>query len=242
MNALKIKSGKTRMVAHRGLSALERENTVAAFLAAANRSYWGIETDVHECVDGNFVIIHDETTKRVTNGEVDINIEENAYSTYSDVVLPDIDGSKNRTDIRIPLLKDYISVCKKYEKVCVLEVKNHFSPESLARMVGEIAAMEYLDNVTFISFDWENCVNLRKLLPEQQIQWLTSEAIDDEVIRKLVENRLDLDVHYYKLNRELVSKLHAAGITVNCWTCDSPEKAYALIKMGVDMITSNVLE
>ena len=72
---------------------------------------------------------------------------------------------------------------------------------------------------------------LRKLLPEQQIQWLTSEAIDDEVIRKLVENRLDLDVHYYKLNRELVSKLHAAGITVNCWTCDSPEKAYAPIQV-----------
>lgn len=242
MNALKIKSGKTKMVAHRGLSGLERENTVAAFLAAANRSYFGIETDVHECVDGNFIIIHDETTKRITNGALDINIEENPYSTYCNTVLPDIDGSKHRADIRIPLLADYISVCKKYEKVCVLEVKNHFSPESLARMVGEIAALDYLDSVIFISFDWENCVNLRKLLPHQQIQWLTSDAVGDAEIQKLTDNKLDLDIHYYKLTPELISKLHAAGITVNCWTCDNPEKAYTLVEMGVDMITSNILE
>ena len=242
MDALKINSGKTRMVAHRGLSGLEKENTVAAFLAAANRSYWGIETDVHESADGKFVIFHDETTKRVTKGAVDINIEESPYSDYKDLILPDIDGSLSRNDLRIPLLSEYISICKKYGKVCVLEVKNHFSEDALSRMVKEIAALDYLDRVTFISFDWENCVNLRRMLPTQQIQWLTSGAIDDEVIQKLVDNHLDLDVHYYQLNREVLSKLHAAGITVNCWTCDNPEKAYDLVNMGVDFITSNILE
>ena len=34
--------GKTLMVAHRGLSGIERENTLPAFVAAANRSYFGI--------------------------------------------------------------------------------------------------------------------------------------------------------------------------------------------------------
>ena len=242
MNSLKIQSGKTRMVAHRGLSGLERENTCAAFLAAANRSHFGIETDVHESADGQFVIIHDETTKRITNDEVDINIEENPYDAYRDIVLPDIDGSKVRSDLRIPLLAEYINICKKYEKICVLEVKNPFSEESLARMVKEIAALGYLDHVIFISFDWNNCITLRRLLPDQQIQWLTSHEVTDETIQKLVDNRLDLDIHYYQINRELISKLHAAGITVNCWTCDSPEKAYKLVEMGVDMITSNILE
>ena len=145
-------------------------------------------------------------------------------------------------DLRIPLLSEYISICKKYGKVCVLEVKNHFSEDALSRMVKEIAALDYLDRVTFISFDWENCVNLRRMLPTQQIQWLTSGAIDDEVIQKLVDNHLDLDVHYYQLNREVLSKLHAAGITVNCWTCDSSERAAELIEMGVDQITTNILE
>ena len=31
-----------KMVAHRGVSGLERENTCAAFVAAGNRSYFGV--------------------------------------------------------------------------------------------------------------------------------------------------------------------------------------------------------
>ena len=42
MDTVKIERGTCRMIAHRGASALEAENTVAAFVAAANRSYWGL--------------------------------------------------------------------------------------------------------------------------------------------------------------------------------------------------------
>ena len=44
MNTIKLNKGNVRVVAHRGLSGIERENTNAAFVAAANRSYYGIET------------------------------------------------------------------------------------------------------------------------------------------------------------------------------------------------------
>ena len=43
--------GKTRMIAHRGASCLECENTAAAFIAAGNRSYWGMETDIFRTID-----------------------------------------------------------------------------------------------------------------------------------------------------------------------------------------------
>ena len=35
------------MVAHRGLSGLERENSIKAFIAAVNRSYYATECDIH---------------------------------------------------------------------------------------------------------------------------------------------------------------------------------------------------
>ena len=54
------------MVAHRGLSGLETENTQCAFVAAANRSYYGIETDVHVTKDGRYVISHDGNLSRVS--------------------------------------------------------------------------------------------------------------------------------------------------------------------------------
>lgn len=242
MNTIKIDSGKTKMVAHRGVSGLEKENTCPAFVAAGNRSHYGVETDVHVTKDGQFVIIHDETTDRVSNGEFCINVEENDYAVLENVVLPDIDGSRNRQDIRVPLLKDYISICKKYEKVCVLEIKNEFARDDLERMIEEIKSLGYIADVTFISFSWKNCVVTRELLPNNKIQWLTVEEVDDAMIQKLVENKLDLDIYYERLTAENVKQLHDNGIEVNCWTCDTKVEGEKLVGFGVDYITSNILE
>ena len=60
-NTIKLENkGNVRMVAHRGVSGLEKENTNAAFVAAGNRSYYGIETDVHLTADNRFILIHDD--------------------------------------------------------------------------------------------------------------------------------------------------------------------------------------
>jgi glycerophosphoryl diester phosphodiesterase len=120
MDTIKINKKQALMVAHRGVSGLERENTCPAFVAAGSRSYFGVETDVHVSRDKQFVIIHDESTKRVSNESYDINVETNDYAAVKNLVLPDRDGSTCRQDIRIPLLSEYISICKKYEKKCVL--------------------------------------------------------------------------------------------------------------------------
>ena len=242
MDTVKLDCKNVKMVAHRGLSGIERENTYPAFVAAANRSYYGIESDVHKTADGKFVIIHDETTKRVSLGAVNINVEESNFSDIENILLPDKDESTSRRDIRIPLLADYISICKKYQKICVLELKNDFAKEDIVKMLDEIRSVGYLDGVTFISFSLENCLILRDLLPDSNIQWLISGNVTDDIIKTLTDNALDLDVSYKSLTRELVERLHALGIEVNCWTCDDKEDGKALVDMGVDYITTNILE
>lgn len=243
MDTVKIDSKTTKMIAHRGVSGLERENTNPAFVAAGNRSYYGIETDVHVSGDGKFVIMHDETTARVSLGAYDINIEESDYSDVENIVLPDLDKSTFRTDIKIPLLKEYIAICKKYDKVCVLEIKNHFDEADLSRMIDEIKETGYIDKVTFISFDLPNCVNTRKLLPDNDVQWLIGDSeITNETADILCENKLNLDIYYKMLNEENINMLHERGVKINCWTCDSKDDAEKLVKLGVDYITSNILE
>lgn len=243
MNTIKINSKLTKVIAHRGLSGIERENTCPAFVAAGNRSYFGIETDVHTTRDGKFVIIHDETTDRVSSGKYRVNVEDSVYSAIENIVLPDLDGTVSRQDIRIPLLTEYIKICKKYNKICVLEVKNPFAEADLQRMVEEIREMGYIDHVIFISFDLGNCVKLRKLLPSNEIQWLIGvEDVTDEMIETLVDNELDIDMYYKKITREIVDKLHMHEIKINCWTCDNKADAEKLVEFGVDFITTNILE
>ena len=109
-------------------------------------------------------------------------------------------------------------------------------------MIEEIKKCGYLENVIFISFEKENCVILRKHLKENDIQWLTGREVGEEEISFMKEHKLNLDIYYKLLSKQLVKKLHKNGIKVNCWTCDSKEEGEGLVKMGVDFITTNILE
>lgn len=239
MDTIKVEHGNVRMVAHRGVSGLEMENTCAAFVAAGNRSYYGIETDVHVTADKQIAVIHDNNTKRISG--TDLCVEESTLEQLQAIPLYDRVSDTSRTDLRIPVLADYINICKRYGKISVLELKSRMEPEDIALIVKIIKELDYLDNVIFISFSWENLIDLKALVPDQKAQFLTGECTE-ELIQKLVENRLDLDISYPGLTKELVDRLHANHIEINCWTVDQKEDAERLISWGVDYITSNILE
>ena len=227
-----------RMIAHRGVSGLERENTCAAFVAAGNRSYGGVETDVHRTADGRYIVVHDDDLRRVAG--LDWVIEETDYETLRAVRLTDMDGSA-RADLGLPSLEEYLHICRKYDKDAVLELKNHFEPGDIDGVLGTIHASGWLGHTTLISFDLPNLICGRERLPQQSAQYLV-EAIDDDVIETLKTYRLDLDAEYTAVTREWVEVCHAAGIRVNVWTVDDPDAARRLAAYGVDDITSNILE
>lgn len=241
MDTVKIDKKGIKMVAHRGVSGLECENTCAAFVAAGNRSYWGIETDVHVTADGQFVVIHDFETGRVS--ETNIPVDESTREALAAVRLYSNPWQKipGRSDLVIPDLADYIRICHHYEKVAVLELKGDISEENVARIVDVVKRYDHLDQTVFISFWWDNLVKLRKLLPTQQIQFLTGKWTE-ELPENLKTQNFSLDIYYPELTKERVERIHSLGLEVNCWTCDNPEAAAALIEMGVDCITSNILE
>ena len=239
MNTVKFEKGSTLVVAHRGLSGLEKENTNSAFVAAGNRSYYGIETDIHRTLDGRFAVIHDASMKRVA-GE-DVNVEAVSLSVAQGVVLFDKDGTKAREDLRVPSLENYISICKKYEKHCVLELKSDFTDEEIASIVEIIKAEQYLECVTFISFCYDNLVRLRKILPEQSAQYLF-ESVTEENIERALAAKLDVDVYYKALTKENVARFHSLGMKVNCWTVNEKADGEELSSWGVDFITTNILE
>jgi glycerophosphoryl diester phosphodiesterase len=79
-------------------------------------------------------------------------------------------------------------------------------------------------------------------LPDAHIQWLTDHEVTDEMITELVENKLDLDIYFERLNAATIARLHKAGIAVNCWTVDNAKVGQALADAGVDFITTDILE
>ncbi len=239
MNTIKFDKRNVRMVAHRGLSGIEVENTNSAFVAAGNRSYYGIETDIHITSDGNFIIGHDDNYNRLSGEE--IYLEKENLETLQNIVFFDKDGVKDRVDLRPSRLENYIKICKKYEKHAVLELKSNFTKEQIARIIEIIKEYDYLDNTTFISFIYENLQLVKEILPSQSAQYLFWKVTDEEIAR-LSRDKIDVDVWCKELTREQIDACHKAGLTVNCWTVDTKEEGEKLAEWGIDYITSNILE
>lgn len=239
MDTIKFEKKNTKMVAHRGLSGIEVENTNSAFVAAGNRSHWGIETDIYKTADGKFIIGHDDNYKRLSGEE--IFLEKETLERLREVVFFDKDGTKNRVDLRPATLENYLSIVKKYEKHAVLELKSNFTDEEIARIIEIIREYDYLDNLTFISFNYNNLLRVRKILPNQSAQYLFWKITDAE-IERLVRDKIDVDVWVVELTKEQIEACHRAGLKVNCWTVDDPKKAEELDSWGIDIITSNILE
>ena len=242
MNTIKLNTSGTnvKLIAHRGLSGLETENSAAAFVAAGNReSYYGIETDIHRTLDGKFVIFHDDNTKRVCVDSM--VVEETTFDTLRSLRLSERDGSRNRGDLILPTLEEYISICARYEKEAVLELKNEFTASDVYKIMGIIDKMGYLENTTIISFCLKNLIRLRKRYPNVKAQFLLS-VWDDKHMDSLIKYNLDLDIKHTAVTAELCQKIHDAGKIINCWTVDTVEDGQRVIDCGIDYITSNILE
>ena len=239
MNTIQICKGKTKMVAHRGVSGLELENTNAAFVAAGNRSYFGVETDVHVTSDGKFIVFHDDNTRRLSDRE--LVLEDTDFETLRAIPLKKKDGL-GRCDLRMPSLEEYLTICKHYEKVCVLELKNPMTAEAVAGIVDECRRVYDLEHLIFISFCFENMVHVKVAAPEADTQFLIDKPLTEDQLEAMVKHGIHLDAYYKLLSKELIDRLHGLGIVVNCWTVDDPAKAEELVSWGVDQITSNILE
>ncbi len=239
METLKIDKQNTKMIAHRGLSGLEQENTVLAFIAAGNRSYFGIETDVRITKDKKFILCHDDNLKRISG--FDVKISDATYEELRSYSLYDFDSKERKEYVRLASLEEYLSVCKKYDKVAVIELKEVYREEDVVNLLD--TTFQYLkeENVIFISFYLKNLQYIRKYNSNVKIQFLTSD-FNKAILNELRKLEAGLDINYHQLSKEIVETRHKYGIEVNVWTVNNPIEAYLLLTWDIDYITSNVLE
>ena len=238
-DTIKLSTGACRLVAHRGLSGLEKENTCPAFLGAGLRRYWGIETDIHPTTDGRFVCCHDANLRRVAG--VDFDVREHALAEAQAVPLPDPDGTTLRTDLRVPAFEDYLAICRKYGRAPVVELKGPFDARTVRRAVACVRRAGLLDRAVFISFHWSDCERVRRLCPDNEVQYLAGP--DPAIpIERHAALRIGADYRHDRITPEIVAAFHKAGLRVNAWIVDRLADAARLLDMGVDLITTDILE
>lgn len=241
-----------RILAHRGDSANHPENTLPAFLSAAELGVDVIETDMHLTADGRLVIWHDDTLDRGTNGTGPVeHFTLDALRTLDAGYAFSPDGGRTfpfrGQGIRIMLLEEALEALPHMRFNIDMKTDDSRIATAFAQVIRETGAH---DRVLGASFHLGNLKVLRQELPE-----LPTSFAPPEVIRLLLLQRLGLLPRRIRaaepqralqvpevqgrikvVTRGSVKAFQAMGIAVHVWTVNEPLDMHRLLDMGVDGI------
>lgn len=256
----KITNKSAKFVVHRGLSSEAPENTLKAYELAGQAGFWGAETDVRMTKDGKFILMHDETLKRMCG----VN-RRPENMTYNEVRAAKIKTGNNYTKYKnnknattIPSLKEYLEMCKKYNMVPIIEIKMEYTgdgraktrstmqdlvDEDMKKLYSETKAIMGSKQYMFIAFDFNTIDRMRKVLKLDNVTNVSLQHVtknpDTEMANYYREKNIALSVKYQKITNTEIKKFKNAGVAVNVWTVDNEGTVYDYIKQKVDYITSN---
>jgi glycerophosphoryl diester phosphodiesterase len=239
METTKISKNGCKLIAHRGLSAFAPENTMAAFRLAANASYYGIECDVHVTKDGRFVVFHDFDLERMCH-HVGF-IKEMTYEELSKITIKNGNYIEQYSNEKIPLLEDFLQLCRDNNKVPVIEVKDINQMSDLDHLLKLLEVYNLVQKAIVISFVWKYLYYLREKSDDLTMQ-LVTKNINYSVIQKCKKYHLDVDGYFKRITKHKLKQCHKHNLLVNTYTVDHPLQAYILIQNGIDFITTNCLE
>lgn len=229
---------KVRYIAHRGMSAIAPENTIPAYELAGELGMWGAECDVTTTKDGIWVLMHDDTVDRTTNGKGYVS-----NFTLNEIKNLKIDAGNNVNfypNLRVPTLEEYLITCRKYELVPVIEIKSASKNSDYDTFVNLIKKYGYEENCIVISFSLTALQEVRLRSKKIVIQYVAD--ISETTINQVRElGNAGLDVNHTSLTKEKIELAHSNGLMVNTWTVNDPQIAKNLTDFGVDYITTDVL-
>jgi glycerophosphoryl diester phosphodiesterase len=224
------------VIGHRGASARETENTVAAFRRARADGADGVELDVVLAATGEVMVFHDDDLVRLAGRPEAIG--ELPYRTLREVQLPGGTG--------IPTLEEALEACGPDLLVNVELKANQLEHARVAALVEAVAGVVEATGsgarVLVSSFNpWAVRLWTRRapavraallferasMLPLRRAwlaPWLRPAALNPELVL---------------CTPGRVAAWHRRGYLVNVWTVDDPAALAACRRMGVDGVITN---
>ena len=233
------------VVAHRGSSADEPENTLEAFEAAIEGGADVIELDVRLSADGVPVAMHDADLSRSTDGQGFVH-----ELTLSE--LKGLDAAPGRPErAEIPTVREAVELASGRVGVD-LEIKNipgdagFESPReaALEAALRELETASFSGDVLISSFNWLTIERSRELAPDIPTGFLTIAPIEPRAAlvyaRGAGHGWILPHVEAVKATGlDLVRAAHDDGIRVGTWVVDDEQGLATLFEWGVDAVATN---
>jgi glycerophosphoryl diester phosphodiesterase len=215
-------ASRPSVIAHRGASADHPENTIAAFRAAREQGADMVELDVRLAADDFLAVHHDAL---LVDGR-----------PIAELAGPELPAT-------VPSLAAALDACAGMDVNVELKSGPPASGGSLA-VADEVVALvrARLDTAPVLvsSFDWAVIARVRTAAPEIATALLVVVPGDGVVDRVASAGHCALHPWFGAVTPSLIADCHAAGLVVNCWTCDEPARMVELATWRIDGICTNV--
>lgn len=222
-----------KLYAHRGFRAAWPENTLLSFEKAIATGCGAIELDVQLSLDGELVVIHDETVDRTTSGSGQV-----AGMTLAELQALDTGGGQ-----RIPTLEEYFELLAGLPGgggvVTNIELKNSVIPypgmeEKVLTLVRRYG---HAGRVLFSSFNHSSVVLCKQLAPEIPCGFLCGGRLDTAGVEAVAAKMKQHGVEYLhpslaSLTEAVLEKIKLCGLSINVWTVNDPAAMERLAAFG----------
>lgn len=235
----KLFSSNVKYVGHRGISGLAPENTLLSLNLAGRLGYWGTEFDARTTNDGNWIVLHDDTVDRTTNGTGPVSGL--SLESLQSLKITQADNIISCPLVKVPKLQDCLAVCKEWDMTAVVEMKPGDNFQYYDKFLEILKEYGDTEMIIVTSCSREVLNELRRRDSSLTLG-LICHVIDDYNISyvKKIGNAY-IECAYPNITKAIVNLCHKNNIEVGAWTIDDRALADKLIKAGVDIITTNKL-
>ena len=209
---MKIRDSKEapQVIGHRGAAGYAPENTIAAFQKGFELGANWVETDVKATKDGAYVLMHDATVDRTTNGTgpvTHLSIKE----------IKDLDaGSWFDTQyegLQVPLLEELLAWAKDKVGVC-LDLHPSLTLKDIEKIVSQLHSFELAQKSLMISSNVELLHHTKEVCPELTTGILYQHE-SDEILEQVIRTNINfLHPNRHIVTSDLIDKAHALGLPV----------------------------
>jgi glycerophosphoryl diester phosphodiesterase len=210
------------VIAHRGASGYEYENSRAAFRRAVMLDADGMELDIHATRDGGIVVHHDA--------------EIPGLGPIAQLSLAEAQQVRIRNGERLPLLAEVLELVG--DRDIWVEVKtlpSVFDHQFLSVLDKGPAPGRYAIH----SFDHRIVHRLGQTRPGLRRGILLSSYLCDPVSVMLEAGATTLWQEWQQIDQDLVNQVHDAACTVIGWTVNEIGDLERLTRLGVDGLCGN---
>jgi glycerophosphoryl diester phosphodiesterase len=226
---------KHKLIGHRGVAGLRPENTYCSFVYAADLGLDWIEFDVLLTLDEKWVVIHDDTVDRTTNGQGmvrDMTLQDLEKLEAGLWFLPPYAGQK------IPTLTGTLELAQQRGLFCNIEIKGaDHAPDRYALLMSQFLSQysaTILSKIMLSSFNLPCLIKIRELMPAVQIGYLVDEFAPNTITIAQLYNFSCINCDVKKMTPENLDAAKLAKLPVFLYTVNEPITAKFWLSKGIN--------